>query len=75
MIYCKLYSFEVVKRTDEDQTSSLVATLLKMEEKMGKFKQMCNDLFIYLSDLIFSVPTPSTSSLVAPLSDTTPIKK
>ena len=35
---------------------------------MGQIKHMYNDLFIYLSDLTFSVPTPSTSSLVAPLS-------
>ena len=44
---------------------------------MDKFKQMCNDLFIYLSDLTSSVPTPPISSLVAPLSDTqsTRIKK
>ena len=39
-----------------------------MQEKIGKIKHMYNDLFIYLSDLIFSVPTPPTSSLVAPLS-------
>ena len=39
-----------------------------MQEKMGKIKHMYNDLFIYLPDLTFSVPTPSTSSLVAPLS-------
>ena len=49
---------------------------IKIEEKMDMFKQMCKDLFIYPPDLTSSVPTPSTSSLVAPLSDTqlTPVK-
>ena len=42
---------------------------LKREEKMAEFKQMCEDLFIYPPDLTSSVPTPSTSSLVATSSD------
>ena len=43
---------------------------LKMEENMDEFKKMCKDLFIYPPDLTSSVPTLSTSSLVAPSSDT-----
>ena len=42
---------------------------------MDMFKKMCKDLFIYPPDLTSSVPTPSTSSLVAPSSDTQPTCK
>ena len=44
---------------------------------MDVFKKMYKDLCIYPPDLTSSVPTRSTSSLVAPSSDTqsTPVKK